>query len=177
MIRANINEQFTVTVSLVDESLGVMATGRTVYYDMRTYPGDGLLSPPSSGTLTESSVEAGVYSKSFTLSEAGEYIVYTSCNDFTSGAENITIDSDNLAALVKQNRHYNLGVEDVIRENAIATASQTARKVALGNTDYIINRIKYDGDIDWSGTVVSGIVYAHYRNESDSVPYLMGGPF
>lgn len=178
MIRANINEQFPITVSLTDTINGGMGTGETVYYDFRAQPNDTSLSPIMSGILPESSVEPGVYTKMFTIDTAGEYIVYTTSSGFMSGAENVTITEDEheeLAGLIKQNRNYNLSVEDVIRENAVATASQTTRKVALGNTDYIVNIIKSDSDTTWSGATVSGSVYAWYKNESDSVPYKMGG--
>lgn len=178
MIRANVGEQFPITVALTDEINGGMGTGQTVYYDFREQPSDTPLVPTMSGTLPESSTESGVYTKLFSISTAGEYIVYTSSTGFMSGAEDVVIEEnghEELAGLIKQNRNYNLSVEDVVRENAISTASQTVRKVALGNTDYIVNRIKLDSDGDWSGTMVSGIIYAHYRNESDSVPYKMSG--
>jgi hypothetical protein len=178
MIRATVGEQFPITVTLTDEINGGMGTGQTVYYDFREQPSDTPLAPTMSGTLPESSVESGVYTKMFSIDTAGDYIVYTSSDNFMSGAEDIIITEDEheeLADLIKQNRHYNLSVEDVIRENAVATASQTTRKVALGNTDYILNTIKPDADSDWSGSTVSGVVYAWYRNESDSVPYKMAG--
>lgn len=178
MIRANVNENFPITVSLVDYTEGIMGTGKEVYYDFRHASTDTPLTPTMSGLLPESSVEPGVYSKLFSIDTEGDYIVYTSCSGFMSGAEDVVITTDEhaeLSDLIKQNRHYNLSVEEVIRENAVATASQTTRKVALGNTDYIVNKIKLDSDNDWSGTTVSGLVYAWYKSESDDVPYLMGG--
>ena len=177
MIRVSASEQFPITVSLVDEVDGTMGSGRSVFYDMRIHPNDAPLNPPVSGTLVESTTQSGVYSKIFSLPAAGEYIVYTYCTGFSAGAENIIVDEDNLADLVKQNRHFNISVEDVIRENSVATASQTTRKVAVGNTDYVITRIKPNSASDWTDSAtVSGIVYAHYRDESEEVPFLMGGP-
>lgn len=177
MIRVNINETFPITVALVDETAGVMASGRSIHYDFRLHPNDQPLSPPIAGYLVESVAEDGVYSKSFSLTDPGHYIVYTSCSGFSSGAEDVIVEEDNLVQLVKQNRHYNISVEDVIRENAVATASQTTRNVSVGNTDYIINKIKLDADLDWSTpTTVSGSIYAWYRTLEDDIPYKMGGP-
>jgi hypothetical protein len=176
MIRVDINEQFPITVALIDESTGGMASGETVSYDVRSIPGEVALSPPVSGTLTESSVEEGVYKTNLSFSEAGKYLFYATCSGFTTNTEEIIVNEENIYELTKQNRHYNISVEDVIRENAIATASQTIRKVAVGNTDYIVNRIKVDSDSDWSGATTSGTIYAWYKDLSDSVPYKMGGP-
>ncbi len=78
--------------------------------------------------------------------------------------------------LVKDTHHYNISVEDVVRENDTPTTSQVVRNVPLQGTDYVITRIKGNADTDWQGTVTSGIVYAHYRQITDSVPYMMGGP-
>jgi len=68
-------------------------------------------------------------------------------------------------------------VEDVIRETVTPTASQAARNVPVGLTDYVITWVKADTEADWATPVSSGVVYAHYRNLSEAVPYLMGGPF
>jgi hypothetical protein len=175
MKRVDINETFLITVSVIDEINGIMATGETVYYDLRKQPGDVALSPAINGTLTESTTEAGIYSTLVSIDEAGSYIAYATCSGFIVDTEEIIVNEENIYDLTKQNRHYNLSVEDVVRENAIATASQTVRKVAVGNTDYIINKIKADSDSNWSSTTVSGLVYAWYHNESDDVPYRMGG--
>ena len=178
MIKVNVNEQFPVTVALVDETAGEMGIGKQVYYDIRQQPNDTLLSPTVNGFLPESTAVPGLYTKLFSIDTAGDYIVYTSCSGFVSGADDIIVTEDStetLSALIKQTRHFNLSVEDVIRENAVATASQTARNVALGKTDYIRHRIKADDASDWSGVTISGVVFAHYRNVGDDVPYLMGG--
>jgi hypothetical protein len=177
-MRVNVNETFYITASLVDETTGYMATGKTVYYDLRLQPGDTALSPPVSGTLEESLVEAGVYSSSaLSLDTPGNYIAYTTSSGFTSEALDITIlEEDPVADLVRQNRHYNTSVEDVIRTNTTATASQTLRKVGMGKTDYVITRLKADSDPDWTTSTVSGVIWAWYRNLDDDVPYKMAGP-
>ncbi len=175
MIRVNENETFSVTAALVDEVTFAAATNKTVYYDVRQPPGDVALSPPLSGILPESVIEPGLYTILTSISGAGTYVVYTTCSGFLSAAENIIVNEENIYELTKQNRAYNIFVEDVIRENPVSTASQTIRKVALGNTDYIINKIKSDLDVDWSTTTVSGAIYAWYKNETDDVPFRMAG--
>lgn len=176
MIRADINEEFPVSVSLVDEIKGVAVSNRTVLYDVRTV-NDIPLTPPLSGTLTESLVEPGIYTTDLSISNAGEYIMYTTSSGFLPGTEEIIINEENIYDLVKQNRHYNISVEDVARSNSIPTASQAVRHVPLGKTDYIITRIKYDNMPDWAGSTVSGTTYAWYKNIDDDVPYKIGGPF
>jgi len=176
MIRVDKNEIFPILVSLIDESIGQLAAGQTVYYDIRQTD-DFPLSPPVSGTLTESLVEPGIYRSNESIPTDGGYIIYATCSGFITNTEEIIVNPESIYDLEKQNRNYNISVEDVVRENAIANASQTARKVALGNTDYIVTLIKYDYETTWSGATTSGVVYAHYKDEADSVPYLMGGPF
>ena len=152
-----------------------MSSGEQVYYVVKQQPGDVSLNPTVSGVLTESSESPGVYSTILTLSEAGNYTVYITCAGFTTNTEDIKINSEDINVLIKQLRHHNTLVQDVIRENATATASQTVRKVPVGGTDYIITKIKSEEDEDWSGqSVVEGRVYAWYRNVGDSVPYKMG---
>lgn len=176
MIKVDINETFPVLVSLVDETTGLLSSGKTVYYDIR-YTNDASLSPPIAGTLTESSVESGVYRSNVSIPESGEFIIYATCSGFIANIEEIIVNPESIYDIAKQNRNYNIYVEDVLRENAVSTASQTARNVALGNTDYIITKIKEDSATTWSGTTTSGLVYAHYRSVSDTSPYKMGGPF
>lgn len=171
MIRVTINEVFPVAVSLVDETTGQAATGKTVYYDIRKQPSDTSLSPPAAGVLVESSVEQGIYNTLESISESGTFIIYATCSGFISNTEEIIVAPE-------YNRHYNTSVEDVVRTSSTPTASQTVRKVGLGNTDYIVTRIKPDHAADWSDpATVSGVVYAHYRDEGDDVPYYMGGPW
>ena len=81
MIRVNISENFPVTVALLDENTGSLSSGETVNYDVRDL-NDSPLSPPISGTLTESSIEAGIYRASINIPTSGNYICYASANGF-----------------------------------------------------------------------------------------------
>jgi len=175
MIRVDKNEIFPILVSLIDENTGQLAGGQTVYYDIRQM-NDFPLSPPIDGTLTESIVEPGIYRSEENIPTAGEYIIYATCSGFITNTEEVIVNPESIYDLEKQNRHYNISVEDVLRENAIATSSQTIRKVGLGQSDYTITKIKYDSDTTWSGTTTSGVVYAWYRDEADCAPYKMGDP-
>jgi len=175
MIRVDINETFPVVVSLIDEETGQLATGQVVYYDIR-YVDDSPLTPAVSGILTESSVQPGIYKTTVSIPTPGQYIIYATCSGFVSNTEELIVNPENLYELTKQNRHYNISVEDVVRENAVPTTSQTIRKVPLGMTDYIITRIKKDNQADWSSTTTSGIVYAWYKDWDSKAPYKMGGP-
>lgn len=175
MIRIDILEQFPILVSLIDETTGQLAGGETVFYDIRDMS-DLPLSPPISGTLTESLVEQGIYRAEESIPTDGGYIIYATCSGFITNTEEVIVNPESIYNLEKQNRHYNISVEDVIRENAVATSDQTVRKVALSNSDYVITKIKTDDATTWSGTTTSGIVYAWYRNESDAVPFKMGDP-
>lgn len=175
MIRVDKNEVFPILVSLIDENTGQLAGGQTVYYDIR-YTNDFPLAPAIAGILTESLIEPGIYRKDESISLDGEYIIYVTCSGFVTNTEEVIVNPENIYDLEKQNRHYNISVEDVIRENEVASTSQTVRKVALGNSDYTTTRIKYDHETSWSGTTTQGIVYAWYRDESDAAPYKMGDP-
>ena len=175
MIRVDKNEIFPILVSLIDENTGELAGGQTVYYDIRKMD-DFPLSPPINGTMPESAVEPGIYRINESIPVAGEYVIYATCSGFITNTEEVIVNPESIYDLEKQNRHYNISVEDVIRENAVATPSQTIRKVAVGESDYTITRIKYDSDTTWSGTTTSGLVYAWYRNEGDCAPYKMGDP-
>jgi hypothetical protein len=177
MIRVNKNETFPITVSLVDEVALEAATGKTVYYDIRRQPGDVSLSPPHTGILVESTIEPGIYNALESVDTAGEYVVYATCSGFISNTEELIVNAENIYEVVKNTHQYNISVEDVIRESAVPTASQAARNVPLGLTDYVVTWIKAETDADWSTPVSSGIVWAHYRSTDDTVPYLMGGPF
>jgi len=176
MITVNVNETFPIVAGLYDEVTGSAATGKTVNYEVRRQPGDTALSPAVTGTLTESAVTPGIYRKNISISAAGIYLVYVTCTDFMSNVEEIIVNSENIYDIIKQTRHYNISVEDVLRTSSIPTASQTIRKVPSGRTDYIVTKIKQDADTDWSGAnVVTGTVYAWYRNNTDRAPYKMGG--
>lgn len=175
MIKTNIGQTFILTSVLEDESTGQVATGETVYYDIRKQPGDTVLSPAVTGTLIESSIEPGVYRTNVTLNESGNFVSYITCSGFYPGVENISVDDENITDLVKQNRHYNISVEDVVRTTETPTANQVTRNVPLNRTDYVVTKIKPDGDLDWSGdSVVQNTVYAWYTNNTDTIPYKMG---
>jgi hypothetical protein len=175
MIRVDINEIFPIAVTLIDETTGELAPSQTVYYDIRQV-NDAALSPPINGTLIESTVEPGIYKTTAAIPEDGSYVIYATCSGFTSNTEEAIVNPESIYDLEKQNRHYNISVEDVLRENAVATADQVVRKVALGESDYVITRIKRDDDTTWSGTTTSGVVYAWYRNEGECAPYKVGDP-
>lgn len=174
MIRVDIGETFPITVALWDEETGANASGRTVYYDIRDMS-DAVLSPPINGVLAESTTTAGIYKMTATINTAGRYVCYATCSGFFDSSEEIIVNPENIYTLVKQNRHYNISVEEVLRNNVTLTASQTTRKVGLNKTDYIITKIKGDVDGDWSTTTVSGIVYAWYNSIIEDLPYKMGG--
>jgi len=177
VIKVDISENFPITVALLDEGTGNLSSGETVVYDVRD-ANDLSLSPPISGTLTESTVASGIYKTTLSIPTPGEYICYASATGFVTSTEEIIVEAQNLYDLVKQERHYNLSVEDVVRTNVTPTASQTARKVPLNKTDYVVTRIKADDASDWSVPVTSGTVYAHYENIVTSlVPYKIGGEY
>jgi hypothetical protein len=175
MITVNVNETFPIVAILYNEITGGAASGETVSYEVRKQPGDVIPSPGISGTLTESSVTPGTYTKNISIPTAGTYLVYVTCTGFLSNVEEVVVSSENLYEVLKQNRHYNISVEDVPRSNSIPTASQITRKVPLGRTDYVVTKIKQDNDSDWSGDIEEGRVYAWYLDETSRAPYKMGG--
>lgn len=175
MIRVDKGESFPITVALWDEYTGENASGQTVYYDVRDMS-DAVLAPPINGIMSESTVTSGIYKTTATISTAGRYICYATCSGFFDSSEEILVNPENIYELTKQNRHYNISVEDVVRTNASPTSSQAVRYVPLNKTDYIITEIKGDGDGDWSTTTVSGLIYAWYESTDHNVPFKMGGP-
>ncbi len=178
MIEANKNELFPITVSLLDDVTAELVTNQTVTYDVRTID-DVLLSPPISGSLSESIVEGGIYKTQISLPDSGAYICYATCSGFLAGTEEIIINTENIYEVTKANRPHNFSIIDVPRTTVSGTASpsQVARRVPFGRTDYIVTIIKNDYDADWSNPVSSGISYAHYNSVSDELPYAMGGEF
>ena len=171
MIRVDIDEEFPLTAMILDECSGLIVSSAVVQYVIC----DSTDTPTLSGVFEESTVEPGVYKTILSLSSPGSYRAYATCSGYNVGTEDIVVNAENIYELTKQNRHYNLFVEDVKRTNAVATASQTTRNVPMNKTDYIINKIKMDASADWLGaTTVSGIIYAWYRNITDDLPYRMG---
>ena len=175
MIRVNIDEPFSITVALVDESTGELASGQEVYYNVR-YVDDTPLVPTLSGTLTESTVEQGIYKKEVSITNHGRYLVYATCSGFLTNTEDIIVNEENIYSLTKSNRNYNISVEDVIRVNSVANTSQSVRKVPLNRTDYLVTKIKNDSAFNWNNTTTSGTVWAWYHSDADDLPYKMAGP-
>lgn len=178
MIEANKNESFPISVSLVDDGLAELVAGQVVSYDVRTVDDLPLL-PPISGTLDESTVEAGIYKKEISIPDSGSFICYATCSGFVSSTEEIVINEVSPIEISKYNLPYNISVIDVPRTttSGAATPSQTARNVPIGKTDYIVTLVKRDGDLDWTDPVSSGTSYAHYTSVGTDLPYMMGGPY
>jgi len=178
MIEANKNELFPITVSLFDEIRGELVGQKQVIYDIRTID-DNHLTPSVTGTLSESSVEDGIYKTELSLPESGSYICYATCSGFITSTEEIMISNENIYEITKENRSYNTSVIDVprITVSGSGNSSQIARNVPVGKTDYIITKVKRDDDVDWTNPVSSGTSYAHYTSMADTLPYMMGGAF
>jgi hypothetical protein len=178
MLEANINEAFPITVSLLDDSLAELVLDQVVSYDVRTID-DLPLTPPINGTLDESTVERGIYKKELSIPIPGSFICYATCSGFVSSTEEIVVNAVNPIDVSKYNLPYNISVIDVTRTTVSGgvTASQLARNVPLGKTDYIVTLIKGDADLDWTNPVSSGTSYAHYTATSSDLPFMMGGPY
>jgi hypothetical protein len=175
MIRVDQNEDFPLAATIINES-GDAVSGETVYYDIRDENDDPLV-PVVSGTFDESTTGSGVYKKVVSLEESGTFYAYALCSGYNTGVEEIVVNDENIYQLTKQNRNYNIAVEDVIRENVSPTASQAARNVPMDRTDYIVTRIKEDSAGTWNDATVSGISYAWYRTITDTMPYKMAGQY
>ena len=179
MIRVDKNEQFPITVALYDEGTGQNVSGETVYYDVRYALNDAPLANPISGILTESIVEPGIYKTVVAsgIPDAGNYTIYATCSGFAPNVEELIVNEESVINVTKQTQNYNISVEDVVRTtvSGAETASQLARNVPYGYTDYLLTWIKADDAVDWSNPVASGIVYAWYKTTSSTVPYKMGG--
>lgn len=172
MIRVDQSENFPLSATIEDAS-GAPVSGKTVYYDIRD-ENDDPLSPPITGIFDESTTGSGVYTKVLSLDAAGVFYAYATCSGYNTGVESITVNAENIYQLTKQNRNYNISVEDVLRTNSTPTASQTVRKVPFNKTDYINTIIKDDDASDWSSATVLGTAYAWYRDIEDDIPYKMG---
>lgn len=176
MITADIGDTISLTASLVNEETGLLETGKTVYYDIRDTLGN-TLTPPLAGTMSESSVSNGIYLTDVIINTSGNYICYITCSGFLTSNETITINDINIYDLVKSTNNHNISVENILRLNVDPSASQLARNVPLGHTDYVITIVRPDGASDWSEAVTSGTVYAHYKTIDDTAPYKMGGAY
>jgi len=176
MIEADKNELFPITVSLFDDNTAELVTGKTVVYDVRTID-DMQLTPPVSGSLTESTVEGGIYKKELSIPDSGSFICYATCSGFISSTEEIVINEVNSVDVSKYNLPYNISVIDVPRTTISGTTSQINRRVSVGDTDYVVTLIKRDEDLDWSSPVSSGVSYAHYTSMDSDLPYMMGGEY
>lgn len=174
MIESNINESFPISVTLVDENTSQLISGQTVSYDIRMI-NDLALTPPINGILSESVVESGIYKKALSIPSAGTYICYITCSGFFTNSEDIVINEESPVDVAKYNLPHNISVTEVVRANSVGTASQIARKVPLGNTDYIMTLVKRDTDSNWDNPVSSGNSYAYYNSIEENLPYMMGG--
>lgn len=178
MIEANKNEMFPITVTLLDEEVAQLVASQTVSYDIRTMD-DLELIPPVSGTLTESTVEGGIYKTQLSLPEAGTYICYATCSGFFTNSDEIVVREESVIEVAKRNYPHNLSVIDVVRTTADAdrTPSQILRNVPPGKTDYITTFVKSDSDSGWDFPVASGTVFAWYESSEANLPYMMGAEY
>ncbi len=174
MIESNINEMFPITVSLVDEAMEDLISGKTVFYDVR-YMDDSELSPAVNGVLVESTVQAGIYKTQISLPEAGNFLCYATCSGFFAGYEEIVINELSYIDAIKSNFPHNMQITDHLRTTVSSTASQLNRNVPLYKTDYITTVIKRESDYDFGNPICSGTSYAYYRSMLDELPYKMGG--
>jgi hypothetical protein len=165
MIVVDKNEQFILTASFISDFL--LLEGADVSYEI--YDDSDIV--VSSGTMAESSVQPGIYKANESISEGGYYICYINTED-RSIAEQIEVNNDTDYLLAKQNRNYNISIEEVVLTN-VPTGTQVDRNVKQGNTDYVIERVKEDGNDDWIGTTASGNVYVWYQQNSR--PFKVGG--
>lgn len=178
MIKANIDELFPVSVTLLDEETARLVSGQIVTYDVRTFD-DVILSPPVSGTLAESAVEGGIYKTQISLPDAGTYICYVAAEGFFTNYEEIVVYEENAVEVAKRNYPHNLSVVDVVRTTAHddRTPSQILRNVPFGKTDCITTFVKSDDDSDWNSPVASGTVFAWYESLESILPYMMGSEY
>lgn len=141
MIEANKNELFPITVSLLDELTGRLVSGGVVTYDIRTID-DALLAPPVSGTLSESSVEVGIYKTEVSIESFGTFICYASCDGYMAGTENIVISDRSLVAVSI--------CSPVMDSNEFGTMSLYAKNVGLPTpmaTELEVPGVKFIGTI------------------------------
>ena len=160
MIKANYDEDFTLTVAVVSED-GMVSGLTNVTFEIWTEDEANLI---DSGTMVESSKIAGIYIYTTHVTKA-EYDTYGTLYrayfdapaGYTDGAEDIMI-NDDLYELVRENRHYNLSVENVL-VLAAEIASPNPRNLSDNVTNFVKTRIKAEGDANWDGADVH-YVYA-----------------
>ena len=163
MIKVDSGETFYIVTTLVDKYS--MGSGCFVSYSIKDV-NDVVI---SSGTLTEDTTYSGVYSKSISIEIPGNYKVFYVAKGYPTGVENIIVVEESLSKLIKQTRQWNLATE-----NVLATSNIPKRNVAIGETNYIIIRIKNDADINWDNPVREEKIYAWYKTMGDNNPYYMG---
>jgi hypothetical protein len=174
MIKANYDEEFTLTASVIDEGVG-MVSGLTVDYEIWTENEATLV---DSGTMWESATVSGIYLFTTYITEA-EYnnygtlyrVYYKTPSGYTDGADDIMI-YDDLYKLVEQNRHYNLAVENVLAYSADIVPAQNPRNLSDNVTNFVKTKIKAEKDANWDSAAVH-YVYAWYETAGDKIPYKM----
>ena len=175
MIKANYDEEFTLTVSVIDEGVG-MVSGLSVSYEILTEDEATLV---DSGTMWESTTVSGVYLYTTYITET-EYdangtlyrVYYKTPSGYTDGADDIMI-YDDLYKLTEQNRHYNLSVENVLAYTADIVPAQNPRNLSDNVTNFVITKIKSEKSANWDSADIH-YVYAWYQTVGDKIPYKMG---
>jgi len=174
MIKANYDEDFTLTVAVVSED-GMVTGLTTVTFEIWDDDENNLI---DSGTMVESSKVLGIYiyTTHITKSEYDSYgtlyrVYFETPAGITDGAEDIMI-NDDLYELVRENRHYNLSVENVL-VLAAEIPNPNPRNITDNTTNFVKTRIKAEGDANWDSADVH-YVYAWYKVLGDKIPYKMG---
>ena len=174
MIKANYDEDFTLTVAVVSED-GMVTGLSNVTFEVWNDDEDYMA---HSGTMVESAKLGGIYIYTMHITKA-EYDSYGTLwrayfdapTGITDGAEDIMI-NDDLYELVRENRHYNLSVENVLALNA-EIPNPNPRNITDNVTNFVKTKIKAEGDANWDSADVH-YVYAWYKTTSDKIPYKMG---
>lgn len=163
MIRVDTDEQFSLMAGVVDGD--AMAAGLTVNYDVR----DSSNTTVVSGVLQEDANYNGVYCRYISLTTPGNYRAFYETDGYPVGSEEVIVNVESLYKLIKQTRHNNISVE-----NVMATVDVPSRKVQAGQTNYVIVRIKDDAASDWAAPVKVENVYAWYTTMGATQPFFMG---
>ena len=174
MIKANYDEDFTLTVAVVSED-GMVTGLTTVTFEIWDDDEANLI---DSGTMVESAKVPGIYiyTTHITKSEYDSYgtlyrAYFETPAGITDGAEDIMI-NDDLYELVRENRHYNLSVENVLAYTADIVPAKNPRKLSDNVTNFVKTKIKAEGDANWDSATVH-YVYAWYETVGDTIPYKM----